>query len=131
MFSFLFPVQQLQGFQVKLMSETGSLLQDEVILDPLVNGQLYHLVVTEHWPRDPAQDQSFVLACRENRLKEVEELLQRPLSPNATDEGGSGAMYAASLEGHLQCVLLLLEAGADKDLPGTATHKAPLHAAAS
>ena len=42
-------------------------------------------------------------------------MLQTPLHPDAVDVHGRSALVAASGQGHVQAVGLLLEANADKD----------------
>ena len=53
------------------------------------------------------------MACLANNLMEVERLLSLPLYPDQRNRVGETAMHAAARFGHLECVKLLLEAGAD------------------
>ncbi|CAK9009098.1 Ankyrin-1 (ANK-1) (Ankyrin-R) (Erythrocyte ankyrin) [Durusdinium trenchii] len=66
-----------------------------------------------------------ISASQENRVERVEELLQLPLSPDA-DKVDWTALRAAARAGNVQCLTLLLEAGAEieqKDVYGrTALH---------
>jgi hypothetical protein len=58
----------------------------------------------------------FYLACRNNQIDEVQELL-KTISLDEIDRvepNGSTALHAASYHGHIQIVRLLLEAGADR-----------------
>ena len=56
------------------------------------------------------------MACLTNNLLEVERLLALPLYPDHRNRVGETAMHAAARFGHLECVKLLLEAGADTRL---------------
>lgn len=53
------------------------------------------------------------MACLANNLMEVERLLSLPLYPDQRNRVGETALHAAARFGHLECVKLLLEAGAD------------------
>lgn len=75
------------------------------------------LVILECLPAETQQDTAFIKACAENHIEEVERMLQWPQNPNATEEqGGYTALHAASQEGMVQSVCLLLEARADVGL---------------
>jgi ankyrin repeat protein len=62
---------------------------------------------------------NFYLACRNNKIEEVKQLL-KTIKPNEIDKiepNGSTALHAACYHGHHQIVKLLLEAGADRAIP--------------
>ena len=46
-------------------------------------------------------------------------MLQHPQNPNMVDSQGRSALVAASQEGHVEILCLLLEAGADKNMRTT------------
>ena len=56
-------------------------------------------------------------ACRRNLFEQVDELLWLPLNPNVKDEEDIAPLNHAAVSGHVQCVALLLEAGAKTDVP--------------
>ncbi|CAK9103192.1 unnamed protein product [Durusdinium trenchii] len=114
-------------FRQRLLNQTGELLSDDVVLSPPVDLQL---VILECLPAETQQDTAFIKACAENHIEEVERMLQWPQNPNATEEqGGYTALHAASQEGMVQSVCLLLEARADVGLT-TRGGASPLHLAA-
>ena len=56
-----------------------------------------------------------MVACGENDDKLLEHHLNQPRNPNFEDANAKTPLCAASLNGSLKCVSLLIEAGANKD----------------
>ena len=54
-------------------------------------------------------------ACLQNHPQTLENLLQRPRTPNVTDADGKRLVHHAAENGHMESMRLLLEAGATKD----------------
>ena len=102
-------------------------LQDDEVLEKLVNRNL-QLVILEFWPEEFSV-QAMLYACQRNQPDYLEELLRRPHVPNVKCPEGWTLLHHAAENGNLECVNLLLEAGAKSDeMPedgGT-----PLHLAA-
>eukprot|EP00435_Cladocopium_sp_Y103_P072762 s30_g41.t1 len=113
-------------FRLKLLCGPRELSEEDLLISPLE----LQLVIVNLWPPEPWYDQRFLLVCQKNRLDEVELLLHRPQDPETRDAEGKAALHFAAEEGHLQCVELLLEAGARLDLQQELTGTAPLHLAA-
>ena len=72
-------------------------------------------------------------ASQTNSLEQVEELLRKPLNPNALSEvfGPRSALHLAAGEGHLEVVKLLLEAKANREARDSEDRTALLLAANS
>ena len=107
-------------FQQRLFCDELGELEDDLGLRTLSRVQLVILPLCA--PHE-AMEKELLTSCQENNVAHIERLLQKPMDPN-----GDGLVLAASL-GHLEVVLLLLEAGADKDAADTAGGMA-LHIAA-
>ena len=121
-------------FRQRWLSEDHTELQDDDIISTASDVQLLLLDFVASEDEDVRK---FLMACYENRLEQVEELLQKPLNPevileinhavidvrgaivhniiNIKIEKGT-ALHAAARLGHVECVALLLEAGARKDV---------------
>ena len=93
-------------FQQRLFSDESGELQDDMPLKPLPSIQL---VVLPICASDPISEQELLLTCQENRVIDVERLLQKPQDPNG---GGLFGLFVAAHNGHVEVVRLLLEAGA-------------------
>ena len=61
----------------------------------------------------------------------LEQQLNKPCSPNFQDANQTTPLYAAARNGCLKCVLLLLEAGADKEKRNGGTRATALYVAAA
>ena len=63
------------------------------------------------------QRDALVVYSRHGKVKEVERLLAEGCTPDSWERGGEGgsALHAAAAGGHLACVRLLVEAGADTE----------------
>ena len=138
---------QLSRFRQRLLNQdTGELLQDDMILSPPMNIQFVKL---EFLPSDDERKEEFRDACACGRSDEVEHILQNPQDPNdphLTFDGYAGyleenlyyenylygymPLHVAVLEGHIDVVRILLEAGADTEKRAD-DGRTPLHVAAS
>ena len=92
--------------------------------------QVVQLVILEFLPPDSVQDQVIMVACEVNDDTLLEQQLNKPRSPNFQDANEITPLYAAASRGSLKCVLLLLEAGANKDQAATNHGSTPLFTAA-
>ena len=114
------------------------LLQDNCPLDDdqtFINGQtltlqVVQLVILKFLPPDREQDQGIMVACEENDDRLLEQHLNQPRNPNFEDADAMTPLCAASLNGSLKCVSLLIEAGANKDQGTTDDGTTPLFLAA-
>ena len=109
------------------------LLQDSCSLDDDQNFamQVVHLVKLEFLPPDTEQDRTIMVACEENDDTLLEQQLNKPRSPNFHDANQVTPLYAAACNRSLKCILLLLEAGANKDQGRTDNGATPLYIAAA
>ena len=114
------------------------LLQDNCPLDDnqkLIGNQTWtlqvvQLVILEFQLPDREQDQGIMVACQQNDDKLLEQHLNQPRNPNFEDADAMTPLCAASLNGSLKCIPLLIEAGANKDQGKTDTGATPLFIAA-
>ena len=109
------------------------LLQDSCPLDDdqtLIADQTLSLVILEFLPPEREQDEDIMLACETNDDKLLEQKLNQPRNPNFEDADAITPLCAASLNGSLKCVFLLIEAGANKDQGATDDGATPLFVAA-
>ena len=103
-------------FKQRLFSEDGSEIpDDEVFSSAPVKLQM---VVLDFYPADAQRSQQVISASMENDLIALEKFLNSPSNPNVTDEHGNTPLHYAASEGHVESMLLLLEAGAEKDPTG-------------
>ena len=113
-------------------------LQDNFVLDDVqtliddqtLTHQLVQLVILEFLQPDTEQDKGIMVACEGNDDKLLEQHLNQPRNPNFEDANGMTPLCAASLNGSLKCVSLLIEAGANKDQGLTDDGATPLYIAA-
>ena len=115
-------------FRQRWLSEDRRVLQD----DEFVVASDVQLVVVNFVQAEEGEVQKLFEACQENNLDQVEKLLQKPLNPSLTreDEGELlTALHGAVDSEHVECLALLLEAGADTDL-GNSEGMTALHLAA-
>ena len=92
--------------------------------------QVVQLVILEFLPADAEQDQGIMVAIEEDDDKLLEQHLKQARNPNFEDAIGITPLYAAASNGSVNCVPLLIEAGAHKDKGRTDIGQTPLHAAA-
>ena len=116
-------------FCQKWLAEDQSELQDEALVTASLAD--VQLVVLNFVPADAREVEKLVRASYMNRLDQVDELLRKPLNPNAVARRNcraASALHFAAVQGHSAVVKLLLEAGADKDAANnlgiTALHSA-------
>ena len=100
----------LRRFRLRLLQNSCLLGDDQTFAM-----QVIQLVILEFLPRDTEQDRGIMVACEENDDTRLEQQLNKPRSPNFQDGNQIKPLYAAASNGSLNCVLLLLEAGANKD----------------
>ena len=106
-------------FRQKWLSEDHSELHD----DALVTASLadVQLVVLDFVQADDRLVQKLLEASQENRVDQVDELLRKPMNPNALLSRPLNpfqerrALHLAAQGGHTEVVSLLLEAGAEKN----------------
>ena len=108
----------ISRFRQRFWSEDWSEIQGAVVLasEPMK----IQLVVLDFLPPE-LEDHKLINASGRNDWKALENLLQCPRSPNSTDALGSRPLQYASENGHVECMRLLLEAGAEKDARDTTT----------
>eukprot|EP00434_Breviolum_minutum_P023870 symbB.v1.2.021061.t1/scaffold1799.1/size100815/6 len=108
------------------------LLQDNCLLndDQTLTLGVVQLVKVEFLPPDMEQDRDIMVACRSGDDKLLQQHLNQPRSPNFEDANAKTPLFEAASNGSLQCVLLLLEAGAEKDKGRTDIGATPLSIAA-
>ena len=112
-------------FRLRLLQDNCQVNDDETLALEVVQ-----LVVLEFLPCDAQQDWEIMLACWANGDKLLEKLLNQPRNPNFEDDRhGIMPLHAAATNGSLECVRLLLEAGAQKDEGRRDTGATPLYLA--
>ena len=85
--------------------------------DALVSASDVQLVVLDFVQAEDAEIQHLFDACERNQVDQVDELLRKPLDPDVICFAlGKTALQLAAGFGHVECVSLLLEAGAEKDV---------------
>ena len=95
-------------FRLRLLNDSAEILDEEILVPPLD----LKLVRLNLCPFDEADTVALVEASKEGRLEEVETRLKKPQDPNAANEEGRTALHFAAENNYLECVRLLLEAGA-------------------
>ena len=125
-------LKQLLAQEIGILRFRLRLLHDNYPLDDdqTLTLQVVQLVKLEFLPPDAEQDRGIILACEENDDALLEQQLNKPRTPNFQDANQITPLYAAARNGSLKCVLLLLEAGANKDQGRTHTGSTPLYIAA-
>ncbi len=108
-------------FRLRLVIDNRTMEDDEAM-----SLEVVQLVILDFLPHDLEQDKDMMLVCGANDCRLLEEQLGQPRNPNF-EHAGITPLYVAASWGHLRCLDLLLEAGAQTDL-GTAS--TPLYIAA-
>ena len=114
----------LTRFRLRLFEDNRPIDDNETMSLKVVQ-----LVILEFLPRDFKQDRDVMMACQANDDKLLEQLSQ-PRNPNFQAADGKTPLYVASRHRSLECVHLLIEAGAQIDQGMTDIGETPLHAAA-
>ena len=118
-------------FRLRLLQDNCPLDDDQTLIDDQkFTLQVVQLVILEFQLPDKEQDQGIMVACRQNDVKLLEQHLNQPRNPNFEDADAMTPLYAASLNGSLKCVCLLIEAGANQDQGRTDDGATPLFIAA-
>ena len=118
-------------FRLRLLQDNCPLDDNQTLIDDQnLTLQVVQLVMLELQPPDRDQDQGIMVACEENDDKLLEQHLNQPRNPNFEDADAMTPLCAASFNGSLKCVSLLIEAGANKDQGTTDNGSTPLFIAA-
>ena len=97
-------------FRLRLL-HYNEVLRNEDSLDTL---QVVQLVFLDFLPHDTEQEGDIMVACEENNRQFLEQYLNEPRSPNFTAAlNAMTPLYRACAWGALDCVSLLIEAGAN------------------
>ena len=106
----------LPRFRLRLLHDSCPLGDDQTLIkDQEFTLQVVQLVMLEFLQPDREQDERIMVACEENDDKLLEQHLNQPRNPNFEGADALTPLCAASLNGSLKCVSLLIEAGANKD----------------
>ena len=106
----------LPSFRQQLLHD-GAVLDDETKLARLELPVDLQLVLLSFGSGSLKQRNDFSFAVARGRTSEVQRMLQIPQDPNLADEVGETPLLVATKHGHVEVALLLLEAGADVNLP--------------
>ena len=111
-------------FRQRWLCRDHTELSDDTIM--MTAGDV-QLIVLDFVQAEDGEFQKLFEHCKSNNVDQVDELLRKPLDPNVmfvdrmcVDEGGHEfrgmtALHVAALSNSVECVALLLDAGADKD----------------
>ena len=103
-------------FRLRLLQDNSPLDDNQTLFEKETwTLQVVQLVILEFQLPDREQDRGIMVACEENDDKLLEQHLNQPRNPNFEDANAMTPLCAASLNGSLKCVSLLIEAGANKD----------------
>ena len=118
-------------FRLQILQHNCPLDDNQILIENQTwTLQVVQLVILDFQLPDREQDESIMVACEENDDKLLEQKLNQPRNPNFEDADAMTPLCAASLNGSLKCVSLLIEAGADKDQGTTDDGMTPLGMAA-
>lgn len=116
--TWLFSMTGISRFRQRLLLEDGSEIveEEELSLTP----QAVQLVLLQFPAPSLVQEETLIAACRRDDIQLLETCLAEPQDPNLPFEFSDGwngvcAIHVAACGGSLQCLHVLLEAGADKD----------------
>ena len=103
-------------FRLRLLQDNCPLDDNQILIENQTwTLQVVQLVILEFQLPDREQDQGIMVACEKNDDKLLEQHLNQPRNPNFEDANAMTPLCAASFNGSLKCVSLLIEAGANKD----------------
>ena len=94
---------------LSMLSEDHSELSEDACVIP----SDVQVVILDFVQAEDREVQKLLDACRWNQLDQVDELLRKPLDPDVVDNEGQTTLHLAAQSGHVHCLALLLEAGAD------------------
>ena len=115
-------------FRQRLYSKDGSEIPDD---EAFASAPVKLQMVVLDFYADVQRNQQVISASMDNDLIALEKFLNSPCDPNVTDENGYAPLHYAARSGHVESMLLLLEAGAEKNQPGGGNERmTPLHLAA-
>ena len=118
-------------FRLRLFQDNIPLDDNQILIENQTwTLQVVQLVILEFQLPDREQDHGIMVACEDNDDKLLEQHLNQPRNPNFEDANAMTPLCAASLNGSLKCVSLLIEAGANKDQGTTNDGSTPLSMAA-
>ena len=118
-------------FRLQLLQDDCTLDDDQTLIDDQqFTLQVVQLVFLEFQQPDRELDEDIMVACEQDDDKLLEQRLNEPRNPNFEDADAMTPLCAASHNGSLKCVSLLIEAGANKDQGTTAYGTTPLFLAA-
>ena len=103
------------SFRLRLLQDNCPLDNQTLIDNQTLTVQVVQLVILEFQLPDREQEQGIMVACEENDDKLLEQHLNQPRNPNFSHANAMTPLCAASVNGSLKCVSLLIEAGANKD----------------
>ena len=99
-------------FRQRLFWDDGCEIPDDVVFDNVP--AKVRLVILEFWPPDEEQNEKMMSAVAIGWFGVVEELLQKPLNPNSVvNILGDTPLNCAAGRGHIELILLLVEANAE------------------
>ena len=98
--------------------------------DAIATASDVQLVVLDFVPAEHWEVQELLDACKKNLPDRVEKLLRKPVSPDMKIKDARTALHVAAYTGSVDCLALLLEAGADKDASTFRQRMTALHFAA-
>ncbi|CAE7791093.1 unnamed protein product [Symbiodinium microadriaticum] len=106
----------LSSFRQQLL-HNGAVLDDETKLARLELPVDLQLVLLSFGSGSLQQRNNFSFAVGSGQTSEVQRMLQIPHDPDLVDEFGETPLLVATNHGHVEVALLLLDAGADVNLP--------------
>ena len=98
-------------FRQRLYSKDGSEIPDD---EAFASAPVKLQMVVLDFDADAQRNQQVISASMDNDLIALEKFLNSPCDPNVTDEHGYAPLHYAARSGHVESMLLLLEAGAEK-----------------
>ena len=119
-------------FRLRILQGNCPLDDNQILIDDQTwTHTVVQLVILEFLPPDREQDEGIIAACAENNDKLLEQHLNQPRNPNFENEQQTETpMCAAAFTGSLDCISLLIEAGAKIDQGRTNNGATPLYVAA-